>query len=280
MKKVSPDRVLQKNGEATEEIGYVTDRLGDAACDFIRQNKQHPFYVFLSFTAPHGPLQPKADDVAKLAAIKAAKRRNYAGLLVSLDANVGKVLDCLKAEGLEENTIVVFTNDNGGQTQLGANNHPLKGHKGELTEGGVRVPWAIRWPGKIKPGSVIEEPIISLDLLPTFVELAGAKVEESWKLDGVSLAKRLQGGAALVERPLFWRQHGSSGNRSMRLGKWKLHHDRRAGLKPELYDLSRDVSETKDLASVETERLKKMLEMLDAWESELTEPLWGPGARK
>lgn len=280
MEKASPHRVLQKNGKPTKEVGYVTDRLGDAACDFIRSNKERPFFLFLSFTAPHGPLQPKPDDAARLTGINAKGRRNYAGLLVSLDANVGKVLDCLKAEGLDQNTLVIFTNDNGGQTQLGANNFPLKGHKGELTEGGVRVPWAIRWPGKIKPGSVIDDPVISLDLVPTFVELAGGQIEESWKLDGIPLTKRLQGGDPLPERPLFWRQHGSSGNRSMRLGKWKLHHDRKAGLEPELYDLSNDIGEKIDLAAKEPEQLKSMLSQLDAWESELIEPLWGPGAKR
>ncbi|BCX48775.1 arylsulfatase [Haloferula helveola] len=280
MPKPTPHRVIQRNGKPTDEIGYVTDRLGDAACDFIKANKERPFFVFLSFTAPHGPLQPKPEDAAKLSSIEKKGRRNYAGLLVSLDANVGKVLDCLKSEGLEDNTIVIFTNDNGGQTQLGANNFPLKGKKGQLTEGGVRVPWAIRWPGKIKPGSVIDDPIISLDLVPTFVEAAGAAIEDSWKLDGVPLTQRLQGCEALAERPLFWRQHGSSGNRSMRLGNWKLHHNRKAGLKPELYDLSADIGEKTDLAGKEPEQVKKMLAQLDAWESELTEPLWGPGATK
>lgn len=278
IEKPSPHRVIQENGKATREVGYLTDRLGDAACRFIRENKEQPFFVFLSFTSPHGPLQPKPADVAKLDSIKEKRRRNYAGLLVSLDANVGKVLDTLKAEGLAENTLVIFTNDNGGQTQLGANNFPLKGKKGTLHEGGTRVPWAIRWPGKVKPGTVIDDPVISLDLVPTFVELAGGEVDASWKLDGVSLVERLQGGAALPERPLYWRQHGGGGDRAMRLGKWKLHHPRRDGGKPALYDLSQDVGEARDLSAEEPEQLKKMLGMLDAWERPMKQPLWGPGS--
>ena len=275
-----PHRVIQENGKATPEIGYVTDRLGDAACRFIREKKDKPFFLFLSFTAPHGPLQPKADDVEKLSAIAQARRRNYAGLLVSLDANVGKVLDTLKEEGLEDDTLVIFTNDNGGQTQLGADNFPLKGKKGTLHEGGVRVPWAIRWPGKIEPGMVIDDPIIALDLMPTFVELAGGKIEYSWKLDGVSLVKSWQGGAPLPERPLYWRKAGSRGDRAMRLGKWKIYHGRMSKTAPVLYDLSNDPGEAHDLAAKEPEQLRKMLVMLDQWESELTEPRWGPGASK
>ncbi|MGC6457567.1 MAG: sulfatase-like hydrolase/transferase [Akkermansiaceae bacterium] len=280
MPKPTPHRVIQENGKTTEEIGYVTDRLGDAACRFIRENKEDPFFLFLSFTAPHGPLQPKEADAKKLSSIEQKRRRNYAGLLVSLDTNVGKVLDTLKSEGLDENTLVIFTNDNGGQTQLGANNFPLKGKKGTLHEGGVRVPWAIRWPGKIKPGTVLDDPVIALDLMPTFVEMAGGKVEKSWKLDGVSLLDSWQKGKPLAERPLYWRKAGSSGNRAMRLGRWKLFHGRKENTPPALYDLSKDVAEEKDLAASEPTQLKKMLALLDKWEGELTEPRWGPGAKK
>ncbi len=274
-----PHRVIQENGKATPEIGYVTDRLGDAACRFIREKKDKPFFLFLSFTAPHGPLQPKAGDVEKLSAIAQARRRNYAGLLVSLDANVGKVLDTLQSEGLNDNTLVIFTNDNGGQTQLGADNFPLKGKKGTLHEGGVRVPWVIRWPGKIEPGMVIDDPVIALDLIPTFIEIAGGKVEESWKLDGISLVDSWQSGKSLPERPLYWRKAGSRGDRAMRLGKWKIYHERMSKTAPVLYDLSKDPGEEDDLADRDPERLKKMLAMLDQWESEMTEPRWGPGTK-
>lgn len=278
MDEPTPHRVIQYNGKPTPESGYVTDRLGDAACRFIRKHKDKPFFLFLSFTSPHGPLQPKPGDVKKLSHIKDAKRRDYAGLLVSLDANVGKVLDTLEGEDLVEDTLVIFTNDNGGQTKLGADNFPLRGKKGNLHEGGTRVPWAIRWPGKVDPGTVIDDPIISLDLVPTFVELAGGEVDEAWELDGRSLKERLQGGPELATRPLYWRQHGGRGNRAMRLGKWKLYHGRKSGEQPALYDLSKDRGETRNLANTEAEQLRKMVEMLDGWESKMTKPRWGPGA--
>ncbi|MDB4378913.1 sulfatase-like hydrolase/transferase [Akkermansiaceae bacterium] len=180
--KPSAHRVIQENGRITKEDSYVTDRFGDAACRFIRENKEVPFFLFVSFTSPHGPLQPKPEDVKRVAHIDQKRRASYAGLVVSLDDNVGKVLDCLKAEGLDEDTIVLFTNDNGGQTANGANNSPLQGKKGTLWEGGVRVPWVMRWRGEIPAGRVIDQPVIALDLLPTLIEAAGGEVSLDWNL--------------------------------------------------------------------------------------------------
>ncbi len=283
LEKASAHRVIQENGVVTKESGYVTDRFGDAACRFIKAKKEEPFYLLVSFTSPHGPLQPKPEDAARTAHIKEKKRANYAGLVVSLDDNVGKVLACLKAEGLDENTIVIFTNDNGGQTLTGANNAPLQGKKGTLLEGGVRVPWAMRWKGKIPAGAVIEKPVIALDLLPTFVEAAGGKVDPAWKLDGRSFLSSIDGTpktTTVTEAPrsLFWRQGGSSGPRAMRRGKWKLLHDRKSGQGPALFDLSKDIGEANDRSSGNPEVLKAMLKELDAWEKQMLEPRWGPGA--
>ncbi|MDG2399840.1 MAG: sulfatase-like hydrolase/transferase [Akkermansiaceae bacterium] len=279
----SAHRVIQENGKITKEDGYVTDRFGDAACRFIRGNKDAPFFLFVSFTSPHGPLQPKPGDAKRVAHIDQKRRAGYAGLIVSLDDNVGKVLDCLKAEDLEENTIILFTNDNGGQTSTGANNAPLQGKKGTLWEGGVRVPWAMKWKGKIPAGSVIDQPVIALDLLPTFVEAAGGKVPLDWSLDGRSFLALLDGklkttSVVDVPRPLFWRQGGSGGPRAMREGKWKIVHDRKAGDEPALFDLSQDIGEARDLAKENGEVLKAMLGKLNVWEKQLEAPRWGPGA--
>ena len=280
MKDPSAHRVIQRNGAPLPEEGYVTDRLGDAACRFIEENRdEEPFYLFVSFTAPHGPLQPRKGDAERIAHIQNRKRRDYAGLVVALDDNVGKVLNCLKQNDLEANTLVLFTNDNGGQTKTGAVNTPLKGRKGQLSEGGIRVPWAIRWPGRVEPGSVVEAPVIALDILPTVVEAAGADVPADWKLDGRSFLPLLTGETdALPERPLFWRHHGSPGARAMRLGQWKLHHDRKTGAAPALYDLDADLSEERDLAADQPDRVRSMLAALDFWEAELVEPRWGPNS--
>ncbi len=277
-----PHRVLQENGRPTKETGYVTDRLGDAACRFIGEHREEPFYLFVSFTAPHGPLHAKPAHLKKLAGIPMGKRRRYAGLVVSLDENVGKILECLKSHKLEGRTLVVFTNDNGGQTQTGANNQPLRGRKGQLWEGGVRVPCAMRWPGRIEAGSVIDDPVSSLDFLPTFLAIAGVTPKSDWKLDGVNLLPRLTGQAdSLSERDLYWRGGGSKGPIAVRSGPWKMVHNRQImGGKPSLFRLDRDLGETTDLATEHPERLGEMLKRASVWESGLKEPLWGKGSAR
>jgi len=279
--KISVHRVIQENGKNTKEGGYVTDRFGDAACRFIKEHKDKPFYLFVSFTSPHGPLQPKPEDAARTAHIKEKKRANYAGLIVSLDDNVGKILDCLEEQGLEKDTIVLFTNDNGGQTSNGAINAPLQGKKGTLWEGGIRVPWTMRWPEKIPAGLVVNKPVIALDLLPTVIEAAEAQVDPAWKLDGKSFLSLIDGTpkttTTKTPRPLYWRQGGSKGPRAMREGKWKIVHDRKTGDAPALYNLESDIGESKDLSQEHVTTFKAMLQKLDTWEFQLEEPRWGPG---
>lgn len=277
LKQQRPHQVFLLNDKATPEGGYTTDRIGDGACDFIRSNKSKPFFLFVSFTSPHGPLQPKPEDMKAIGKLGGPKRLNYAGLVKSLDDNCGKILDCLEKEGLAKNTLVVFSNDNGGQTQTGALNTPLRGHKGEVVEGGIRVPMAMRWPGVIPAGRTNDSPVISLDWLPTFVEAAGGKAEAEWKLDGVSLLPVLKDpAAALAGRPLFWRTNGLKGPAAVREGDWKLVHLRgkKEGAGPELYHLKDDVSEARNLAAENPDKVKALEAKLKAWEAELVEPLW------
>ncbi len=273
----TPHRVFLDNKTPTPEGGYTTDRIGDGACDFIDSNKDKPFFLFVSFTAPHGPLEPKPEVAAKLKSIEENRRRKYAGLVVSLDENVGKILKGLEDAGIADNTIVVFTNDNGGQTLTGAINTPLRGHKGQVWEGGIRVPMAIRWPGKAPAGSVVDSPVITLDFATTFVALSGGQVEPSWKLDGADLSKILKGEAKEIpERDLFWRTNGSDGPIAMRRGNWKLVHERgNPSASRQLFDLAKDISEENDIAAENEDTLKSMQESLNAWEHQLIEPLWG-----
>ncbi|RLA40736.1 MAG: sulfatase [Gammaproteobacteria bacterium] len=275
-KEARSDQVLQSNGKPTPEKGYVTDRLGDAACRFILRSGNQPYFLLVSFTAPHGPLQAKPQILKQLSSIKSAGRRKYVGLIVSLDENVGKILTCLQQANQEERTLVVFTNDNGGQTLKGANNYPLHGKKRDVWEGGIRVPWVMRWPGKINSRSVIDDPVIALDLLPTFINAAGGTIDPDWQLDGVSLLSRItKPNTTLSERALFWRHCGSEGKRAMRRGHWKVVHNRHQGVSPMLFNLHTDIGEENNLANNEVEMLHTMLDLLDTWESELTEPLWG-----
>ena len=282
IKDVSPHRVFLENTTPTPEVGYVTDRIGEAACRFIEKNKEHPFFLFVSFTAPHGPLDVKKEYLESLSDIRPIKRRKNAGLIASLDENVGKILDQLEADGIAENTLVVFTNDNGGQTQSGAINEPLRGKKGQLWEGGIRVPMAMQWPGRIAAGTVLEDPVISLDLFPTFFAAAGQAVNPDWNLDGVNLLDYLTGNTAeLPARKLFWRRHGANGNIAVREGDWKLIHQRKEpGAKPELYQLKNDISEMVDVSDRHPERVRDMVSKAAEWETGLVEPLWGMNRRK
>lgn len=277
LKQERPHQVFLLNGKATAEGGYTTDRIGDGACDFIRSHKSKPFFLFVAFTSPHGPLQPKPEDVKAIGKLGSPKRLNYAGLVKSLDDNCGKILDCLEKEGLAKNTLVVFSNDNGGQTQTGALNTPLRGHKGEVVEGGIRVPMAMRWPDVIPAGKTNDSPVISLDWLPTFVEAAGGKAEAEWKLDGVSLLPVLKDPAAVLPgRPLFWRTNGAKGPAAVRDDDWKLVHLRgkKEGAGPELYHLKDDISEARNVAAEHPDKVKALAAKLKAWEAELAEPLW------
>ena len=239
--KPTPHRVIQENGKPTPEVGYVTDRFGDAAVRFISNEREKPFFLFVSFTAPHGPLQAKDEDLAKLSHISGVKRRKYAGLVVALDDNVGKVLKALDDADVAKNTLVVFTNDNGGQTKTGAVNTPLRGRKGQLYEGGVRVPCAMRWPGKIAKGSVIDDPVVAIDFAPTFIAAQGGAVDPAWKLDGLDLVPRLTGKVKeLPRRRLYWRKGGGRGAIATRYGKWKyvnLRGGPETNSVSELYDL-------------------------------------------
>ena len=176
----------------------------------------------------------------------------------------------------------MFTNDNGGQTQTGARNGPLRGRKGQLFEGGIRVPMAMRWPGHVRPGSVIDDPVIALDLLPTF--LCGGRRGDprrgGSRWPGPGSASRPSACSACPPRDLHWRSHGSAGPVAIRSGKWKLVHARgKEEEGPWLFDLEADLSEESDLAAAHPDRVDLLLQKLAAWEGELVEPRWG-GSRK
>lgn len=272
----APHQVLQVNGTPQPEAGYVTDRFGDAAAAFVKQHAKEPFVLFVSFTATHGPLQPLAADLATVPESVPAQRRKNLGLLVGLDRAVGTILDAVDAAGIRDRTFVVFTNDNGGQVQTGADNGPLRGAKGSLYEGGIRVPLAMRWPQRIRPGSVVTTPVALFDLLPTFVAAVGARVEAEWRLDGRDLLPLFAADKAdAPERALFFRTNGPKGPVAVRRGAHKLVHERgRTDAAPELYDLSRDPGEQANLAAAEPERLAALLAELAAWEAQLVDPRW------
>ena len=257
-------------GNLAETDTYLTDALGDAAVEFIEENKDDPFLIFLSFNAPHTPMDAKPEDLKQFPDLEGIRKIN-AAMTLAMDRASGQVLDKLDELGLAENTLVIFTNDNGGPTDQNAgNNYPFSGTKSNHLEGGIRVPFVAKWPEVIPAGSKFEYPVSTLDLVPTFVAVGGGETKALDKVDGVNLMPHITGENA--DRPhqtLFWKKDARA---AIRDGDWKLIRmpDRPA----ELYDLSKDTSEQVSLASENPEKVKELYKKIYNWEKTLAQPMW------
>lgn len=257
-------------GNYEEPNGYVTDVLGGKAVSFIERNKDRPFFLYLAFNAVHTPVEATPEDLKEFPEL-VGTRQEVAAMTLALDRACGKVLDKLKELGLEENTIIVFSNDNGGPTDNNASiNLPLSGTKSNHLEGGLRVPFLMSWPAQLKGNQTYNYPVSTLDLLPTFYAAGGGNVADLKDIDGVNLIPFVKGENS--DRPhetLYWKKE----NRGVfRENDWKLIRfpDRPA----ELYDLSKDISEQNDLATKYPARVRKMYKQLFSWELTLERPLW------
>ncbi len=263
------DNPLLRSSQPVDEKGNLTDVFTREACDFIGRHRSQPFFLYLAYNAVHSPMQGADDWMEKFAHIKDIQRRIFAAMLAQLDDRVGKVLAQLRESGTEENTLVFFVSDNGGPTkELTSSNALLRGEKGDLWEGGIRVPFIVSWKGNVPAGRVIDAPVVSIDVTATALELAGVGASQA-KLDGISLMPVLTGKTAeMAERPLFWRVGEQNAVRS---GDWKLI---RNGKEWQLYDLAHDISESTNLATKEPSRVREMLALWDHWNGEQIEPLW------
>jgi arylsulfatase A-like enzyme len=254
---------------------YLTDREGDEAVKFVEQNASQPFFLYLAHHAVHNPLQPKKDILARCEARPSGVRHNkasYAAMIESMDENFGRLMAKLEGLRLVENTIVIFTSDNGGLIGNTVN-APLRVGKGSAYEGGVRVPLMIRWPGHTKAGSVCHTPVIGMDLYPTVLEMTGASREQGQVIDGVSLAGLCNGGTGLPRDTLFWHYphyHGGGATpySAMRQGDWRLVEFQEDG-RVELYNLKNDVGETTNLAERYSDRAREMKQRLENWRREV-----------
>jgi len=248
---------------------YTTDAIGDEACDFIERHKNKPFFVYASFNAVHTPLEALPEDLAKVKGLS-GKRKKLAAMNIAMDRACGKIMDKLKELGLEENTLIVFSNDNGGPDGSMTCNYPLSGCKSNHLEGGIRVPMVMKFPNVIKAGSTYDYPVSMLDMLPTFVNAAGGNADAITNIDGVDLMPYVtKQNKARPHEVLFWKKE----NRGVvRQGDWKLlrYPDRPA----ELYNLAKDVTESNNLAYKHPEKVKELFKVLWEWEGELERPLW------
>ncbi len=258
------DNPIFRNGQPFVEAENLTDAFTREAIRFIgRCGTERPYFLCLTYNSVHSPLQGEAAHMEKFAGIEDIQRRIFAAMLGHLDEGVGRVLDAVKEAGTLENTLIVFLSDNGGPTrELTSRNDPLRGEKGQLYEGGIRVPFLMQFPGKIKAGRVYEPPVISLDLFPTALELAG--VEAGVSSDGVNLFPFLNDeNSGVPHENLFWRVGNAA---ALRSGDWKIIRSPVKGaLGPwELYDLASDPEERNNLAGSEPGRLR---DLTGTWES-------------
>lgn len=282
---------------------YLTDRLTDEAMRFIEEQKENPFFLFLPYYAVHNPMQAKEEHIKKFE--EKAKRSGldkaqaftrdrewirpsmsdnykeriiqsnpvYAAMIWSVDENIGRLISKLEELNIDENTVVIFTSDNGGlSTSEGSPtcNAPLRAGKGWLYEGGIRVPLIIRFPGKVKPGSVVHTPVCSIDFLPTIAEITGSDADVPGT-DGISIVKLFKKDK-MKERPLFWHyphysNQGVEPGSAVRLGRYKLIDNFERG-RQELYDLENDLSETRDISAENNAKKEELFNILKNWRQE------------
>ena len=254
---------------------YLSDRLTDEVLAFVEKNRDRPFFAYLPDHAVHAPYDPKPDLLAKYE--KKASRGNdrrddpaHAATVEAVDQNVGRIMAALDRLHLTDDTVVIFTSDNGGTPQFTA---PLRGSKGQLYEGGIRVPLVVAWPGLARPGTTCDAPVSTVDFYPTFLELAGVPGPKGQMLDGVSLVPAFHGATGLKRPRLFWHFPCYAGRATpasaMREGDFKLIEFFEDGGHVELYNLRADPNEERNLAAIQPGKAKALAQTLHAWQREL-----------
>ncbi len=240
---------------------------------------EKPFFLYLSFTAPHGPMHGTEADIARFQHIKNKKRRTYAAMVWAMDRAIGRVIAELDARGTADNTLIWFMSDNGGATGNASSNLPLAGHKGIKFEGGIRVPFVLHWKKQFPGGRTFAPMVSTLDVLPTCVAAAAGEINDAATrqrpLDGVNLLPFLNGqNTSVPHQKLYWHKLWFS---AMRDGPWKLIYVQDYGYA--LYNVDDDRSETSNLAAKMPDRTKAMVADMDRWKQKMVQPLWSEGKR-
>jgi arylsulfatase A-like enzyme len=263
---------VQFNGGKPFHAGqYMTDYLSDQAAAAIRANRNRPFFLYLAYNAPHTPFQATKTDYDALPPIRDQRTRVYGAMVRALDRGVGNVMAALRSHGLDRNTLVIFTNDNGGAWYAGLPdiNNPYRGWKGTFFEGGIRVPFFIRWPDRIAAGQRLSLPIQFIDIFPTLAAAAGAPLPGR-KIDGINLLPFATSHAPPKSRALFWR---SGTYEAVRDSNWKLQVSRHPP-RIWLFDLASDPTERKDLSARRPDIVQRLRAELATHDREMAKPLW------
>jgi arylsulfatase A-like enzyme len=284
--------MYRDNRPTLEDKGaYATDLFKREALRFLREHENRPWFLYLPFNAPHGSssLEPKIRGTVQapeefkklypvpktefeektnkrtgkteLKATDEARKRDYRAAVTCMDAAIGEVLDYLDKTGQARETLVIFHSDNGGSG--GADNSPLRGHKGQMFEGGLRVPCVIRWPARIPAGRVCDDFLTTLEILPTILAATGVNAPSALKLDGFDMLPCLRGEAKPPREQMFWQRQADSAAR------WRDFKWIRSAGKESLFDLSADVTEKEDLAKSNPEMLRQMRERFEGWRGEM-----------
>jgi arylsulfatase A-like enzyme len=276
---------MLRGEQPVEEQEYLTDAFGREAVEFIDHHADEPFFLYLAFNAVHTPMDATDARLEKFENIKDERRRTYAAMMSAMDENIGKVLDKLHDQKLDDNTLVVFISDNGGPTMKGttinaSRNDPLRGSKRTTLEGGIRVPFFVRWPGHVPAGKVYDEPVIQLDILPTALAAAGVQAPADAQLDGVDLLPYFNGKESSGPHDMLYWRFGQQ--MAIRRGDWKLvRYDPAADgmtgrvTDTKLYNLKDDIGETHDLIRTEPQKAKELQAAWDKWNELNVAPLWG-----
>jgi arylsulfatase A-like enzyme len=265
--------VRKDGGPRFAPDAYLTDYLAREAASAVSANKNRPFLLYLAFNAPHTPLQALRSDYDALPQIENHTLRTYAAMIRALDRGVGTVLEALRANGLEENTLVIFTSDNGGAEYIGLPdiNKPYRGWKMTFFEGGVRTPFFVKWPARLPAGERFDAPAAHVDIFATAAGAAGAPLPSDRVIDGVDLVKLARGEAqGRSHGAIFWR---SGHYRAILADDWKLQVSERPK-KTWLFDLSSDPTEQRNLATTRPDKVAELGAILAEHEKQMVPPAW------
>ena len=266
---------LQRGTTTIQEDEYITDAFTREAVTFIEKHKESPFFLYLPHLATHQPLQATMKYYDRFPSIEDEETRIYAAMTSALDDGIGVLLDTLAKHDLEENTLVIFTSDNGAGNADYCNNDPLRLGKQTMYEGGVRVPFAMKWPAGLPTGMTYKHPISTLDIFPTVIAVADGKLPKGKAMDGVNLLPYLNGSNSIKPHDkLFWRAGKIWATRD---GDWKLIF---AANRYWLYDLSKDVGEKTNLAAKRPDIVEQLTASWEQWNSGNVDPLWPSYAAK
>jgi len=255
---------IYRNEKPINDTGYLTENLARESVSFIERHKNRPFFLYLPFNAVHWPLQALQKHIERFNTGD-PNRDIYLGMLVCMNEAIGRVLDALKRTGADDNTLIIFFSDNGGARKNLANNGALRDYKHSVYEGGIRVPFIVRWPGKLPKAKVCDEPVISLDVMPTICAAVGAKLPDDRVYDGRNMLPVLRGESKKpLHEALFW--YDGTDQWAVRAGKWKL-LSQKGSL--ELYDLSSDIGEKNDLSKENPQIVERLQQTYTAWKNQM-----------